>query len=262
MTWREHSLNLFGLRIERQTDFVALAAFLLSLAGVSWQAAIQLRGPDVQFHPPDEIVLFANICEPNEQLRFLEAIAAMTYTNTGPPDFNDVVLDEKVHVSFPSHYNLSKTQLSQGPVVVLSDNDLQSGEHSCDAGERRDYPKLSIEHQPTTSIVTIGGGSAVSRSIHFYADASVCDSRWSNCEIQGSPVYFEQLLSRLMPGHTIELEFHSRFLKEGYRVGRCSITFGQPMIDRLSETYNLPTSCSLMPADGGIRVWLSKVFGL
>lgn len=93
-------LKLFGIQIERKTDILAFAAFLISLGSVFYQLQVYLEGPDVVAFPPNQILLTTAAHEkgqPDDPAgQYLRVIARMAYVNNGQAGFNAVILNEQV----------------------------------------------------------------------------------------------------------------------------------------------------------------------
>lgn len=83
------------LKISRQTDILALAAFLLSLSGVIYQVSMFVRGPVVTLHPPQQVLIFA-YTPPQGIEAIVRFNARMTYVNTGHVEHNAVVKRESM----------------------------------------------------------------------------------------------------------------------------------------------------------------------
>ena len=82
--------KIFGIEIERKTDILAFAAFVISIGGLIGQLAILLRGPDVSLYPPENVLIT------KDDRNFLRLSALMIYINTGSSGYNDIVKKEKV----------------------------------------------------------------------------------------------------------------------------------------------------------------------
>ena len=96
------TFSLFGLRVGRKTEIIALAAFTLSIGGLVVQAVNLVRGAAVQVFPSDQIVISSTnklgrrYVEEQNRVAF---IAAMDYVNTGDVGYNAVIRQERIVVS-------------------------------------------------------------------------------------------------------------------------------------------------------------------
>jgi hypothetical protein len=94
-TWR-----VLGLQINRQTEFIALAAFMLSIGGVLWQVVNIARGAVVRLFPSDQIVFVsADTLDRNYpgQPDLLLLVATLSYVNEGNAQQNAIVRREYIH---------------------------------------------------------------------------------------------------------------------------------------------------------------------
>jgi hypothetical protein len=82
--------NLFGLfSIERKTNVLAFAAFLIAIVSATYQLTNYLKGPDVILFSPDQIMLEKR--ESTEDEMLLGIVAPMSYVNTGGAGYNGTV---------------------------------------------------------------------------------------------------------------------------------------------------------------------------
>lgn len=94
-------LKLFGIEIERKTDILAAAAFLLSTGSILFQIALFFRGPEVIREDLDSFTLYfekGTLPDRSESL-LLNIITADIYMNKGTPGYDDVIREEYVTLS-------------------------------------------------------------------------------------------------------------------------------------------------------------------
>lgn len=87
------SIRVFGIQIERKTDILAFAAFLISLLGVATQAAFFVRGADVELFVTEQVLLMGDKIRDEKYARIA---ARMTYVNRGQVGYNDILRQELV----------------------------------------------------------------------------------------------------------------------------------------------------------------------
>ena len=239
---KKNSIKIFGLIIERKTNFVAISAFLLSFITLGWTSMWYvigyLRGPEIDFIIPDKVALFANFCEGKKDIQFIEIIAAVAYSNTGWIGHNDVLLDEKMHIKLGG----KNIQLTANNIVKTHDNDVPSDGFVCNEQEQGVYPKITIESIGSANVTVLNAGSALAREVHYVVDDKSCDPEWSGCVRQNGGLTYDQFI-KMVKHEKIEIEFHVNFLKDGYKRARCGITFDQKMLTHFTSKYNLSTSC-------------------
>ena len=91
-------MKLLGIEIERRTDVLAMAAFLISAGSLLSQAAVMIRGPEARLDGPKQIVLFLD--EGTNGQEELAAISNQFYINKGTPGYDDILKSEKLILSF------------------------------------------------------------------------------------------------------------------------------------------------------------------
>lgn len=91
--------KFFGIQIEKKTDILAFAAFLLATASIMSQVYSFFRGADVTLFPPEQIFIIRDNLgtenKPNYHVRFN---VRMAYVNTGAVGYNAVI--ERETLSF------------------------------------------------------------------------------------------------------------------------------------------------------------------
>ena len=110
--------NFFGIKIDKKTDILALAAFLISIAAVISNIYYFMQGADIELVDPKQIVI--KRYENNEQF-FTNFFISMTYYNDGHPGYSDVIKKESAIVIFN---NVSYEFIGQ--YSALTDRDKNS----------------------------------------------------------------------------------------------------------------------------------------
>ncbi|MCP5252550.1 MAG: hypothetical protein H6939_12720 [Burkholderiales bacterium] len=100
---KDHVDRIFGLEIDRKTNVLSLAAFLLSVLGVGGQIYFFLRGPIVSLQPIEQITFYSSRYA--NDIKYLKLAANMVYVNTGFPGYNDAIKKETavLHLSGKSY---------------------------------------------------------------------------------------------------------------------------------------------------------------
>ena len=242
---RERFIKLLGLRIERRTDIAAIAAFLLSMIVVSWEVVMYFQGPRVKVVPSESVTFFANFCE--ERNKFLEVLRSTAYVNAARVGYNDVVLDEKVHLKFPRRWEIAPVQLHAGRVVRQTDNDLEPGVSFCTERESQSYyPGITIENAEEEVVAPVQGGSVLARTVQFFTDSKMCGADWEDCKVQSKGVELDEFLTSAREGDKVEVEFHARLLVVGNKVERCVVKLTKDMLRHLAYNQYLSTDCSTL----------------
>lgn len=78
-------MKILGLEIERKTDFLAFAAFILSMLTVFYQVGVHLIGPDGRILKPEGATLMQ--FEPKEGVSYVSVLAPVSILNaSGSPE--------------------------------------------------------------------------------------------------------------------------------------------------------------------------------
>lgn len=85
-------MKVLGIEIERKTDILAMAAFLISTGTIIGQFAILLRGAEVSVDGPRQIILF--FVPDIGGKAHLNAISTQIYVNNGSPGYGDILKSE------------------------------------------------------------------------------------------------------------------------------------------------------------------------
>ena len=91
----------FGFVIERKIDFLAAAAFLLSLSAIIWQVWNWYQGAEISLFPPDQITIVSSSKaggrQPGEPL-LVRFVAPVIYANQASQEYSASVLREYINV--------------------------------------------------------------------------------------------------------------------------------------------------------------------
>jgi hypothetical protein len=88
--------NIFRLEISRRTDILALAAFMISLGGITYQFYIFFEGADVKLFPPQKVSLSAYSLPNSAAGEIVVVNSAMSYVNRGRIGHNAIIKSESV----------------------------------------------------------------------------------------------------------------------------------------------------------------------
>lgn len=90
------SFRILGVEIERKTDVLAFAAFLISLGSLLTQTFSLIRGPEIILDGPGIITLYSGTG--SDKKKKLRLAAGFTYLNKGSPGYDDFIKSEQVTV--------------------------------------------------------------------------------------------------------------------------------------------------------------------
>ena len=102
-------VKICGLEIDKKTDILSFAAFLLALAGILYQVYGFFQGPQVILFPPEQIAIstFKIVPTGKEYVRF---IVPMSYVNRAQPGYNAVIKRERIAFFIGSQSYVHKWQ--------------------------------------------------------------------------------------------------------------------------------------------------------
>ncbi len=95
------TIKLLGIEIDRKTDILALAAFLISVSTIIYTISIFIQGHKVNLIPPETIMLKKETYETDGE-PYIAVIATMAYVNSSKGGFNVVIKKEKVSFKIKS----------------------------------------------------------------------------------------------------------------------------------------------------------------
>jgi len=141
----ERGYRLFGIEVERKTDILAAAAFIISITGLAYQLYGFFQGPAVIQFPPEQVLFFP---EQSGNQYYVHAGAQVSYVNKAREGKNAVVKLQRMTFDLDGKTYELKWQLfekfsSNGNQLIRSGNP-----------------------EPAEPII-IKAGEAVSKETHF-----------------------------------------------------------------------------------------------
>ena len=88
------NLHIFGIEIERKTDILAAAAFVLAILGVLWQVWAFAQGAKVNIFPTDQLLIMnSEVLKKNFPRGgpYVLFSATMSYVNQGQAGYNATI---------------------------------------------------------------------------------------------------------------------------------------------------------------------------
>jgi hypothetical protein len=89
-------VKFLGIEVERKTDILAMAAFLISVGSIVGQVALLLRGAEVAVDGPRQVILFFESTLGSR--KYLNAISTQIYVNNGSPGYDDILKSESLTI--------------------------------------------------------------------------------------------------------------------------------------------------------------------
>ena len=87
------NIKFLGITIEKKTDILAFAAFVISIGGLLAQATILLRGSDVQLQAVSQVMIYKDSRSDTEH--YVNFVGSYFYFNNGSPGYSDVIREER-----------------------------------------------------------------------------------------------------------------------------------------------------------------------
>jgi hypothetical protein len=89
-------VKFLGIEVERKTDILAMAAFLISVGSIVGQIALLLRGAEVSVDGPRQVILLFESTLGSR--KYLNAISTQIYVNNGSPGYDDILKSEALTI--------------------------------------------------------------------------------------------------------------------------------------------------------------------
>jgi hypothetical protein len=221
-TWR-----LLGLQIDRKTEFIALAAFVLSIGGVLWQLINFARGAVVRLFPSDQITLAsADKLERNYpgQPDLLMLIATLSYVNEGDTGRNAVIRREYIR------FSLAGRAIEQR-WYEFGSSDIQNG-------------KPTFKRESESRPFPVNAGSAVSHETLFTAWEIDCDQVTSGCDPRKNFVTWDDFIKAIKSKNEIVFSTASDVYSKGSVEATCVVRLRDWEIKALEDERWLAAACT------------------
>ena len=178
-------IPLIGLLVERKTNLLAAAAFVMALIAAVSQFYYFWVGARVSFFPPEQVVLVMH--ELPDGRKIFRIGARMAYVNTGRPGYNATLRRESVSFSLGGKTYDYGWQSERR----FSEND----------------GKLNMHYVAEARPIPIGAGSSVSREIFFAPWPERCRPGQATCNRDGQFIFDTDAILHLGTINTLRLTF-------------------------------------------------------
>ncbi|MCK1369393.1 hypothetical protein [Bradyrhizobium sp. 62] len=222
LTW-----SVFGLRIGRKTEIIALVAFMLSLGGVLWQLLNFARGAVIRLFPSDQIVL-TTVDKLGKnypgQDNNLALIANMAYSNEGDVGHNAIIRREYITLAMGDRkiehrwYEFGSSGLKDGTLEFKRES------------EARPFP--------------VSAGSAVSHETLFAAWEVECPDRDKSCNSRGNFVKWDDFLAAVKADSRLVIMTRATIYPSKNVTTSCEIRLRSWEIDLLQKEQWLSAACT------------------
>jgi len=205
------------LTIKRETDLVALAAFILAFAAVAYQVAEYFRGAQVTLFGPEQILIHGDDIDGQTYVRFA---ARMSFINSGDIGYNAVIGREFLQVQIGGS---SYTQTWQSFV------------HSGSP----DGKTLSLGDVEEAVPTPIDGGDAVTHETYFAPWPIDCKGvTGSNCNASANFMTWDAFLRSIKPGDVLKFDLSANIFGKKPQSASCMVAVNETLIAQLTTTAN------------------------
>jgi hypothetical protein len=221
------SWKFLGLQIDRKTEFIALAAFILSFSSVLWQVINFARGAVVRLFPSDQI-LMTNTDKLgrgySDQGNYLALIATMSYVNEGDTGHNAIVRREWIRFVLPD-----RTVEHRWYEIVSSD--MQEN-------------KLVIKRESEARPFPVNAGSSTSHETLFAAWEISCEANQKGCNPAENFVKWDSFVEKLKETRTIVFTTSADIYSGGSMSASCKVNLRDWEIEYLEKDQFFAATCT------------------
>lgn len=219
------NIRFLGIEIERKTDILAFAAFLISLSSIIYQISVFFSGPQVTLAKPRQVVLYM-LPAPDAKEHRLILISTVAYVNKGQTGNNAVVLQESVSFSLegkPYVYTWHQfVSLAMVPTPATTDTP--------------DGRKIEIVQSRTAAPFVVPGGGAEAHETLFAA-------RFDEDFVDQEAIV--RAFERALTGESFiwKIHFHAETLNDGDKTEECEVTITPRFAQRLKKMGWVELNC-------------------
>ena len=187
------NIRFFGLSIKRETEVLALAAFILALASSGYTFYSYLIGERITIVAVDEVTIFENICAPGKPLQFA---VPFIYVNKAGKDYSGVVLRsglraeilEGTEYTFLGGFAVERIRNKVDDISQVDCKKLPNDELVA-------LRRLTIRATGSPKPLVVGGASAASQELMLAVVEKSCAYE-IDCDKQEFPPSFESFRKR------------------------------------------------------------------
>jgi hypothetical protein len=214
-------MKWLGLEIERKTDILALAAFVIALGGTAFQVSAFVRGAEITIVAPDQILFTAE--KYSNGHTYVRFAARMAYVNSGQQGYNGVVRKELLKYTLDG---VAYTQIWQK--FTASDAD--------------ESDKLVMNPQGTAIPLPVEAGSSLSHETLFTPLTIRCPSGPSGCA-WANYLEWNRFLTLIRDRSEITFRVTAE-LYDGTKVeAACTVDLNADVTDRLEKSGWYAPTC-------------------
>jgi hypothetical protein len=207
------------LTIKRETDVVALAAFILALGAVTYQLTAYFRGARARLFPPEQILIHGEEY-PNGHT-FVRFAARMAYINSGDLGYNAIIRHESLSVQIGQKEYEQKWQY-----FIHSDSSA-------------DGKTLYLGSQEEAVPTPISGGDAKTHETYFAPWPIDCKSTVrADCNPDANYLDWDTFLKSIKLGDVLTFQLTADIDEGKIEIVNCTVDVTHGVIEQLNTTRN------------------------
>lgn len=90
------NLKIFGIEVERKTDILAFAAFVISIGSLVAQTINLIKGPEFIFEKPRQVLITSHLYPDGHA--YTRISSKLVYLNKGSPGYDDITKTEEATI--------------------------------------------------------------------------------------------------------------------------------------------------------------------
>lgn len=205
------------LTIKRETDVVALAAFVLAIAAVIYQVSAYFRGAQVTLFGPEQMLIHGDKY-PDGQT-YVRFATRMSYLNSGDIGYNAVIGRELLRVE------ISNTVYTQTWAYFIQSSSPDS-------------KTLSLGEQVEAVPTPINGGDSKTHETYFAPWPIDCKGAGSDCKPEANFMPWDTFLNSIKSGDVLKFQMTTEIYGEKAQTASCTVDVTAELLDQLKTTPN------------------------
>ncbi|MFZ2059712.1 MAG: hypothetical protein WAU82_01750 [Candidatus Binatus sp.] len=201
------------LTVKRETDLVALAAFVLAFTAVAYQVAEYFRGAQVKLFGPEQILIHGDNIDGQDYVRFA---ARMSFINSGDIGYNAIIGRESLQV-----------QIGGTPYAQTWQSFIHSGSP--------DGTTLSLGDVEEAVPTPIDGGDATTHETYFAPWPIDCKGViGSNCNPTANFMTWDSFLKSIKSGDVLKFNLIADIYGKNPQTATCTVAINDALIAQLN----------------------------
>lgn len=166
-------VRILGFEIEKKTSITSLAAFVLSIWGVSQATFYYLQGSSLNLIQPERIIVFKDACHSGKE-EILNIVMPVTITNDAQKDYSSILRDIEIQYFLGKRYVYD----SEAYVNYGSSTNEKYGVVGCDENKELIF---YIEEMKSVPTEIVRGGDSYVEYMMFVPKIPPCKNGGEKC---------------------------------------------------------------------------------